>query len=67
MTVSKEGKPVIYCGVIKHMYICDSRNAEKDYRFPLPLKDVYPGDIKKLSFTVSDQNEKIYTVAKKRR
>ena len=61
MTVTKNGKLVIYCDRIKSMYICDSTNAEKDCKFPLPLKNVHPNDIKELSFTVSDQKEIIYT------
>ena len=46
------------------MYICDSTNAEKDYKFPLPLKDVHPDDIWRLSFTVSHQNEIICIFSK---
>ena len=46
------------------MCICDSTNVQKDYKFPLPLKNVCPEDIKELSFTVSDQNEIIYTFVK---
>ena len=42
-------KLVIYCDVIKTMYIFDRTNAKKDYKFTLPLKDV-PGDIRELSF-----------------
>ena len=64
MSVTKDGKLVIYCDRIKSMYICDSTNAEKEYKFPLPLKNVCPEDIKELSFTVSDQNEIIYTFVK---
>ena len=60
MSVTKDGKLVIYCDRIKSMYICDSTSAEKDYRFPLPLKN----DIRELSFTVSDQNKIIYTFLK---
>ena len=64
MTVTKDGKLVIYCDAIRSMYICDSTNAKKDYKFPLPLKDVRPDDIDKLSFTISDQNEIICTYLK---
>ena len=64
MTVSKDGKLVIYCDAIKSMYICDSTNAKKDYTFPLPLKDVRPDDICKLRLTVSDQNEIICVFSK---
>ena len=56
-TVTKDGKLVIYCDRIKSMYICDSKDGEKDYNFPLPLKNVCPDDIFIRSFTVSDQNE----------
>ena len=61
MTVTKDGKLAIYCHRIKSMYICDSTNVEKDYKFRLPLKNVCPDDITKLSFTVPDQNEIIYS------
>ena len=64
MSVTKHGKLVIYSYLIKSMYICDSTNAEKDYKIPLPLKNVCPEDIKEQSFTVSDQNEIIYTFVK---
>ena len=64
MTVTKDGKLVIYSYTIKIMYICDSTNAEKDYKFPLPLKDVHPDDICKLRLTVSDQNEIICVFSK---
>ena len=66
MSVTKDGKLVIYCDAIKSMYICDSTNAEKDYKFPLPLKDVRSDDIRKLSLTVSDQNEIICVFSKYR-
>ena len=59
MTVTKDGKLVIYCHLIKSMYICDSTNAEEDYKFPLPLENAHP-DFKELSFTVSDDNEIVY-------
>ena len=49
MTVTKDGKLAIYCHRIKSMYICDSTNVEKDYKFRLPLKNVYPDDITKLA------------------
>ena len=61
MTVAKNGKLIIYCHRIESMYICDSTNAEKDYKFPLPLKNVHPDDIFDGSCTVSDQNEIIFT------
>ena len=64
MTVTKDGKLVIYCDAIKSMYICDSTSAETDYKFPLLLKDVRPDDIDKLSFTISDKNEIICTFLK---
>ena len=67
MTVTKDGKLVIYCHFIKSMYVCDSTNVEKDYRFKkftLPLKNGRAYDIKKLNFTVSDQNE-IYILLKR--
>ena len=64
MSVTKDAKLVIYCDHTKSMYICDSTNAETDYKFPLPLKDVRPDDIDKLSFTISDQNEIICTFLK---
>ena len=64
MNVTKDGKLFIYCHGIKSMYICDNTNVEKDYKFPLPLKNVCLDDITKLSFTVSDQNEIIYTFVK---
>ena len=65
MSVTKDGKLVIYCNRIKSMYICDSTNVEKDYKLPLPLKNVRPDDIYYwLKFTVSDQNEIIYIFAK---
>ena len=35
MTVTKNGKLVIYCSLIESMYVCGSANAEKDYKFPL--------------------------------
>ena len=63
MTVTMDGKLVIYCNRIKSMYICDSTNAEKNYKFPLPLKNVRLDDINWLEFTVSDQNEIIYIFA----
>ena len=65
MTATKNGKLVFYCRFIKSMYIYDSTNAEKDYKLPLPLKNVCPDDITELSFTVSDQNEIIYTFSKR--
>ena len=49
MTVTKYDKLVIYCDVIKTMYICDSTNAKKDCKFTVPLKDV-PGGIRELRF-----------------
>ena len=64
MTVTKDGKLVIYSDAIKGVYICDSTNAEKDYKFPLPLKDLHPDDIRELSLTVSDQNEIICIFSK---
>ena len=65
MTVTKDGKLVIYSDGIKSMYICDSTNAEKDYKLTLPLKNVHPDDIKELSFTVSDQKKIIYIFSKR--
>ena len=65
MTVAKDGKLVIYSDGIKSMYICDSTNAEKDYKLTLPLKNVHPDDIKELSFTVSDQKKIIYIFSKR--
>ena len=47
------------------MYICDSKDAEKDYNFPLPLKNVCSDDIFIRSFTVSDQNEITYIFSEK--
>ena len=64
MTVTKDAKLVIYCDHTKSMYICDSTSAEKDYKFPLLLKDVRSDDSDKLSFTISDQNEIICTFLK---
>ena len=52
MTVTLDGKLVIYCWRIKGMYICDNKDGEGDYKFPLPLKNVCPGDIEAPSFTV---------------
>ena len=66
MIVTKDGKLLIYCYAIKSMYICDSTNGDKDYRFRLPLKDVHSDDICRLSFTVSDQNEIICLLSKRR-
>ena len=47
------------------MYICDSTNAEKDYKFPLPLKNVRPDDVEKLSLTASDKNDVVFTFSKR--
>ena len=44
MTVIKDGKLVIYCDGKISMYICDSTNVEKDYKIPVPLKNVCPDD-----------------------
>ena len=57
MTVTKDGKLVIYCHRIKSIYICDSTNAEEDYKILLPLKNVHSGYVGMPRFTVSDQNE----------
>ena len=63
--MTKDGKLVIYCDRTESMYIYDSTNVEKDYtEFLLLLKNVYPEDIKELSFTVSDQKKIIYTFVK---
>ena len=56
MTVTKDGKLVIYCNPMKSTYICDSTNVEKDYKLPLPLNDVDS----RSSFAVTDENEIIY-------
>ena len=64
MTVTKDGKLVIYCDGKISMYICDSTNFEKDYKILVPLKNVCPDDITELSFTVTDQNQIIYTFLK---
>ena len=64
MTVTTDGKLVIYCTRIKSMYICDSTNAEKDYKIPLPLKKVRPDDIWEPEFTVTDENEIVYIFLK---
>ena len=66
MTVTKDGKLLICCYNTESVYICDSANAEKDYKFPLPLEDVHYAYIDALSFTTSDQNEIIlvYTFLK---
>ena len=63
MTVHN-GKLVIYCWRIKGMYIGASKDGEGDCKFPLPLKNVCPGDIEAPSFTVSNNNEIIYTFSK---
>ena len=65
MTVIKDGKLVIYCHEVKSTYICESTNGEKDYKFPLPLKNVRPDDVEKLSLTVSDQNDIVFTFSKR--
>ena len=62
---NKDGKLVIYCNWIKSVYICDSTNVEKDYKFPLPLNNVCPDSFNTLTFTVSDQNEIIYLFSKR--
>ena len=65
MTVTKDGKLVIYCDRIISMYICDNTNVEKDYKFPVPLlKNVCPDDIFVRSCTVTDQNKVIYVFSK---
>ena len=64
MTVTRDGKLVIYCYAINSMYVCDSTKAKKDYEFPLPLTNVHHRDICELSFTVSDQNEIICIFSK---
>ena len=64
MTVTKGGKLLICCYKTESVYICDSTNAERDYKFPLPLEDVNHSYIYTLSFTTSDQNEIIYTFLK---
>ena len=63
ISVTKDGKLVIYCHRIKSIYICDSTNAEKDYKFPFPL-DARLDEINQLSLTVSDENEIFCAVAK---
>ena len=65
MAVTKDGTLVIYCGVKRRMYVCYTTNAEKDYEIPLPLY-LLRDDVNPLSFTVSDQNEIIYTFSTKR-
>ena len=59
LTVTKDDKLVIYHYATESMHICEMINAEffMGTAFPLPLKNVRPDDIDRLSFTVSDQNE----------
>ena len=63
MTVTKDGKLVIYCRRINSMYICDSTNAEEDCKFPLLLKNVDGDKISESSFAVTDENEIIHIFA----
>ncbi len=61
MSVTKDGRIVIYSYIRRTMYICDSTNAIQDYKFTLPLKNVNSYDIRSFSFTVSNKNEIICT------
>ncbi len=61
MSVTKDGRIVIYGYKRNTMYICDSTNAMQDYKFTLPLKNVNTNDILRFSFTVSNKNEIICT------
>ena len=64
-SVTKDGMIVIYCDHKKTMYVCDSTNAARqDYKFSLPYKNVLPDEVYQLSFTISNENEIIYTLFK---
>ena len=59
MALTKDGKIVIYCSIMRSMYIYDmSANNMRYHILPLPFHNVRPNSIP--SITVSDQNEIIY-------
>ena len=63
MSVTKDGMIVIYCYTTTIMYICDSTNNRKDYKFPFPFKDSQDtyDKLYDYSFTASNKNEIIFT------
>ncbi len=61
MSVTKDGRIVIYCYITDTMYICDSTDAMQDYKFELSLKNANHKDMSEFSFTVSNKNEIICT------
>ena len=58
MSLTKDGIIVIYCQGA--MYICDSANIKKDYKFSVPFKVVRLG----FDLTVTNKNEIIFTFRK---
>ena len=62
MKLTKNGKLVIYDSVGGNMFICDSKNAEYDYKFPLTFIDERPGDFDLFSLNISNKNEIILTL-----
>ena len=61
MSLTKDGIIVIYCKGT--MYICDSANIKKDYKFTVPFKDAHIRCFK-FGLTVTNKNEIIFTVRK---
>ena len=65
MSITKDGKIVIYCNQKGTVYICDSANIKKDYKFLVPFKVKHSDkNSPKVSVTFSNKNEIIFTLCK---
>ena len=65
MSITKDGKIGIYCNQKGTVYICDSANINKDYKFLAPFRVEHSGkNSPKVKVTFSNKNEIIFTLCK---